>query len=978
MLGESTDFFADDPPYFLSARASASPSWPVPSDAARPPAQSHSVPAYRHQEGVLDVGAHGSDVDAFRSVIDDLTIENRKLKERLRRYEQSYDMQLERDKLFEVKIHGLAPRKKRELEETLRVFASSIDGADSHACREAMSQSPTHSIPVISKERTSGSSFTSNSRPLDSAYASMSASEPTSMSRNLAAPAGKKGAVPMQTKDHYMRSFLQDIPRGLLPKNPHVMTERAKKKLVVRKLERLFTGKKISIPNGLTQPQQQQEVSHSAAEADRLIVEGHGKAVVLEGLREAQISTTEMEPMGFKHGRGCAEPGYNYASLAPIESESESVVRDRSQDQRPTRPLDLDPDRAQIPAENVEYIRHLGLSIPRLMRGPSADAEGWVYLNLLINMAQLHIINVTPDFVRRAVADVSAKFEISSDGRKLRWGGGSEGTKMSSESGESTAYRGSQDDSDSSQDVPRKRRKLMSPQQHLTSQQSEDIGISPACSLGQRPATLPTSGVGKQQTALVMYKPLFRHRSHDSVDSTSEGDASSRAYSTAADDSLPGRHLGCRHVSFVSGKHSLDNSSNKQKRGDGTIAFYSGANFCTDLTGDRGDMSTALRVQGGGQDGYSNNQQNALGSTLASAFGANLRRTSSGSLLTFRPFKDYSIETDALELDGPTQLKSPELAVDDTVGDLDFSPKWNLQQEQVKNEVLEFEASGLGGTLPADHFCVSVATRHPIYAQHPGPTSAPSSAAGASSLGGSETSPGSRSSKRSGVKLANAEDILAKLHNRRRGAPPASRSSSSVSASADRSIMPEIIATSTTALPSSTLPPPSSYFTPCLSSSSSSPSGTSSAPSVALQPSLAHGNSRSSPHSTVGRPTFRFLNAARHRPPPTDSDLSYGYEEEHSDGEDEEDEDSDESIDMLATARGSDPEAIAAQERAFEAEWERERARETTERGRLRREDGDRSSAATLDEGSRAWRGDEGTDDEESSGDEDTGSGVVV
>jgi hypothetical protein len=51
-------------------------------------------------------------------VIDDLTIQNRKLKERLRKYEAKYSAHLEKDKLFEVTIHGLPAKKKRELEET--------------------------------------------------------------------------------------------------------------------------------------------------------------------------------------------------------------------------------------------------------------------------------------------------------------------------------------------------------------------------------------------------------------------------------------------------------------------------------------------------------------------------------------------------------------------------------------------------------------------------------------------------------------------------------------------------------------------------------------------------------------------------------------------------------------------------------------------------------------------------------------------
>jgi hypothetical protein len=106
--------------------------------------------------------------------------------------------------------------------------------------------------------------------------------------------------------------------------------------------------------------------------------------------------------------------------------------------QRPTRSCDLDPDRAQIPSENMNYIRHLDLLSPDILPGQQSiqdihlDAEGWVSLNLLYNLVQLHLINVTPDFVRSAVLEISNKFQLSTDGHKIRWRDGSKVTKSSS------------------------------------------------------------------------------------------------------------------------------------------------------------------------------------------------------------------------------------------------------------------------------------------------------------------------------------------------------------------------------------------------------------------------------------------------------------------------------------------------------------------------------------------------------------------
>src|SRR6478736_37015 len=86
----------------------------------------------------------------------------------------------------------------------------------------------------------------------------------------------------------------------------------------------------------------------------------------------------------------------------------------------------------------MNYIRHLDLLSPDILPVQQStqdihlDAEGWVSLNLLYNLAQLHLINVTPDFVRSAVLEVSTRFQLSTDGHKIRWQGGSKDTKFSS------------------------------------------------------------------------------------------------------------------------------------------------------------------------------------------------------------------------------------------------------------------------------------------------------------------------------------------------------------------------------------------------------------------------------------------------------------------------------------------------------------------------------------------------------------------
>ncbi|KAL8789065.1 MAG: hypothetical protein Q9213_001328 [Squamulea squamosa] len=72
--------------------------------------------------------------------------------------------------------------------------------------------------------------------------------------------------------------------------------------------------------------------------------------------------------------------------------------------------------------DHLRYLRHLGVVSPVTERSPRSNHD-WVYLNLLVNVAQLHTLNVTPEFVRQAIHDLSTKLVLSDNGRKVRWRG---------------------------------------------------------------------------------------------------------------------------------------------------------------------------------------------------------------------------------------------------------------------------------------------------------------------------------------------------------------------------------------------------------------------------------------------------------------------------------------------------------------------------------------------------------------------------
>lgn len=889
---------ADEPSYFLPHSSSNTSN-----DLSQSRPKNRKLNHVQDQKlipGIVPSPTNGSSADDFRSVIDDLTIENKKLRERLRRYEKSQSSHLDKDKLFEVKIHALPARKRRELEDTLRAFASSLDDSTDGGSSKEVSLNP--AMRVAPKHQTS--SLSSISRPVDSAYASMSISGPTSTTTlNQTSLDGTASHQSRAGKEQKTHSFLHNIPESLIPNHSPVMTERQKKKLVVQRLEELFVGKRGVIGGEHSQPLQQQEVSRSAARADQA---GDHRPSTVGGLREAHMLPSMMEVDGPRPGKLSGEGSNDTQASRYLSDASEDSSPDRSfPEQRPTRPSDLDPHRAQIPSENVEYIRHLGMSTPQLITEDSADAaadaQGWIYLNLLINMAQLHIINVTPDFIRSAVADVSEKFQLSRDGKKIRWRGGSRGTLLSgSDSGTSSSLNRSPHDSDSLDESTRKRRKV-------------DVGRFASVPIDVHDSRTPAGIPGPDNS--FHYKPLFNHRgsssgglisSDDSESNFGYGQESTNGEMSHAPQTWSGRSR---------------SGSQKRRRDDGPIVFYSGAKFCTDMSGDRGNISTPLYITGVGGDGYSNHTEDALGCEPRKG-APPFSRTPSGSVLPYRPFKaDILSHTEENRDDKADLVKGDSKELDIFMEDSPDScgPPTPLQI---------FDASGLGGTQPADHFAVRVETRRTKTGSN-----APAKLSKFSLPG-----PGcmkfhhaiSKSSLESFLHpelQSNEESITAHLASLAAFNSPSPQSSVPPE---ELPIKTEVVSAQFVRLQPSALPAPSGYYSMSeddsedfTTSSSSGLSRLRRKKSFIMQKSFA---SITDPDGIQAR------NEAAEKGQ---------YSSEVEDNSDEEDGGSDDgsSIDMLAHVREIDPEMVAAREQEFEMAVDRKVS-----------EDPVRSSVATVDE----------------------------
>ena len=624
-------------------------------------------------------GSRDSENSDLRDVIDDLTVENKKLKKRLIKYEKAEDPTPEHDKMFEVRMHGLSSSKKRDLEELLANFVTTMSSKGKRV-PQAASSTNNSSSNLISDTSMSQQLKSGHYPPTDSAYASVSHGRPTSTSRSgptsnsTSTQSRMHPRVSSKSRDKNIKSYLHNIPESLLPKSNPLMRERAKKKLVVQRLEHLFTGTSAS-PGLLSQPMQQQEVSRSAA------VENRHK---VEGSREAHIMLEPKEKLERKDSASDDSDD----SLKGLDRQT--VLENRSPNQRPTRPLDLDIHRAQVPAENLQYIRHLGLNSPSMHNDEERISEGWVYLNLLMSMAQLHTLNVTPEFIKKAVTDMSDKFELSSDGRKIRWKGGEEGTKFSSNSGSNTdmVSGGSPDESTTSLNISNN----VPGSKHASKTSSAIDSSRPVPSqstsgelLHPSPSKVLKSSSEQQKSkasSTFDYKPIVLKKQIISVDESD--DYMFPEYDTPSHTSRTGLGGATGQSSSLHDPQSETRQSQQSEASDGALIFYRNAPYCTDFGGDR------RAIEKSGEPLFADGEH---------VLGISVEDEQLDTDHRHPGFEDFEVSS----VNDQQEAK---------VRPLKLVPLTDVSGQ--RQDFQEFPVSGLGGVVPADNFLVDVRTRHSV------------------------------------------------------------------------------------------------------------------------------------------------------------------------------------------------------------------------------------------------------------------------
>ena len=670
----------DDPPFYLSHKIAGSNVSKSLAKSSTPTSDGLAVliPPAQQSPAVTEIEYRLED---FRGVIDDLTVENRNLRRKLRQLQQLHHTPFQVEKLLELHVHGLSISERRKLERLLQAFVSGVlDVRGSTASTTSTRDSP----PNAFWDGYSGSkpSFSpaSNFCPVDSAYASNSTSgtalglqprhAPPSICSQLAQGKDTVGTWPSTC-------------RSSLPRRSPLMSEKAKQQLVVMKLEQVFTGKKASSSKD-EYYQKQQNVPLSPAGADRRQTAGCGQRVRAEGVREAKMSSLCPSQI---QGPRTHIPSLDVSDeLSPRGTTGPS---DLTPDQRPTRPLDLDLSQAQNSNDNITYMKHLGFSSPK--KSPDKvcnEGEGWIYLNLLMNMAQLHTAHVTPDFVRMAVRETSAKIELSSDGRSVRWKGCAEGTRMTGRSG-STEH--GNDSVSNDFDITSYTGHAITEgvlSNPVSGPQAAASYDSPRREFRAKPRCQPLRCHSGPYGNYTSYTPLFAHGTQIQENPGGATASNLSMRSASEEDSSLYEQNAARPLSATS---TFPSSHNMEALGP--IIIYDAAEFYVDLSCD-------IEIRRRSLQHNHETPENVLGipHNLRVRPAANESFTK-GPVSTEQPFEDSISSSFTFSPSSPLNLGWP-------------SPAG--AQTSLASPLVQLNASGLGGVRPDDNFTLQVLTERSV------------------------------------------------------------------------------------------------------------------------------------------------------------------------------------------------------------------------------------------------------------------------
>ncbi|GAA5905964.1 hypothetical protein JCM8208_003387 [Rhodotorula glutinis] len=422
----------------LEANPPASPVIPVHHEPPEPTysrgGSTRSGPSTR--SGTQDGGVFVSE-QSFRDIVDDLTLQNQKLKARLKRFESArVPTNLRNERLFEVRFFdGLPKQRRREIEgfltdyvQTLSTTASSGDLLSSssrvNASGDISNHDNTESTSSLgatlrslrSSEREAlgkEALLAAGSGP--SACADRSATGSGSVSgsggraqrsreRNTSTiePLGATSSLPLPDPPALLRR-----PTDIFPPERDVLA--APSFSGAEPLSTMGTGSGMRISDPTSKKRKRSTKSSEEAPSPERVPRVR-RTASYDGSTSSRDGTPDPERLEF-------------LIVDMIERLfSESLPLDKPdhphQSIPPPNPLHSEPH--PLPAQsstNTAYLRAMLVADDTQTRG------GWLYLNLVSTMAALHRLNVSLATVRHALRTKSTLVEVSAEGDKIRWKG---------------------------------------------------------------------------------------------------------------------------------------------------------------------------------------------------------------------------------------------------------------------------------------------------------------------------------------------------------------------------------------------------------------------------------------------------------------------------------------------------------------------------------------------------------------------------
>ncbi|KDE06756.1 hypothetical protein MVLG_02952 [Microbotryum lychnidis-dioicae p1A1 Lamole] len=334
--------------------------------------------------------AVGASNEEFRTIVDDLALENQVLKAKLRRYEAArVPATLKRDRLFEIRyFEGLSEEKREDLETFLTRYVQGI------------SQLHDTSTPTSAVASAATTPTTAEHRP----QVLLHSSHPIASTVLPSLPPPK---IP-DRKFHRSRksaSSERDVLAG--PSD-----------FGFEPTSTTGTGAGIKIDSSSdSDRKKRKEKKHKKTRKHRRAddIEGPSKAV--------EAATTS---------------GDTGETTPTKEDEPTAMWATRENTQRPSVTIDdKSMSTAQAVVNSIEKLFRSSFEARcKGVKGTQSNEEylselleqdflsnGWVYLKLVCTMAMTHRFSVTMPFIESAIRTLSTRLEVSSSGAKVRWKG---------------------------------------------------------------------------------------------------------------------------------------------------------------------------------------------------------------------------------------------------------------------------------------------------------------------------------------------------------------------------------------------------------------------------------------------------------------------------------------------------------------------------------------------------------------------------